>query len=213
MKRYIISLLCILSVSGIAYGQGKLVGGVTESLLGKSPEILINGFDSGIGSRIGVGSGIIIGSSITGANIGSANDIVPDIPGLSEYEINKELQLAGLKKKARTNGLKITDKIQQPKSFTFEKNSKWDQLARKYPSPRKVVVSSAPAKSLPDQNNQEVEGETKPTSQDWKEGLRKRVYDKIHKINTMETKGDLHMIYGHIIMVHEDGEYNVNYAA
>ena len=50
-------------------------------------------------------------------------------------------------------------------------------------------------------------------SQKWKEKLRKKVLDKINKINKIESKGNFHMIYGYILKFNEDGEYCINYAA
>lgn len=51
------------------------------------------------------------------------------------------------------------------------------------------------------------------SSHSWKERLREKVNNKIHKINTKESKGNFYMIYGYILKFNEDGEYCINYAA
>ena len=57
------------------------------------------------------------------------------------------------------------------------------------------------------------ESEKNKTSSSWKERLREKVFEKSHKINTIETKGNIYMIYGYIININDDGEYCINYAA
>lgn len=52
----------------------------------------------------------------------------------------------------------------------------------------------------------------KAKSSEWKEKLRERVKNKIHKINTIQTKGNLYMIYGYIFNLKDNGE-NFSYWA
>ncbi len=54
------------------------------------------------------------------------------------------------------------------------------------------------------------ETETLP---DWQERLRNRINNKIHKINSSQTKWGLYMIYGHIFDINTNTENTTNYAA
>lgn len=66
----------------------------------------------------------------------------------------------------------------------------------------------------PSESKGQVEGiQLEETSPKWKESLREKVREKIKKINPIETKGNLYMIYGHIINLSDDEEYYINYAA
>lgn len=77
------------------------------------------------------------------------------------------------------------------------------------PEKHNVLPKSQKLDSKVELNDEQVK---RPTSS-WRERLQKKVFEKSHKINTIETKGNLYMIYGYIIKFNDDGEYLSNYAA
>lgn len=77
------------------------------------------------------------------------------------------------------------------------------------PEKHNVLPKSQKLESKVELNDEQVK---RPTSS-WRERLQKKVFEKSHKINTIETKGNLYMIYGYIIKFNDDGEYLSNYAA
>lgn len=72
-----------------------------------------------------------------------------------------------------------------------------------------VLPESQQYDSKVDNNEKQDEGK----SSSWRERLQKKVFEKSKKINTIETKGNLYMIYGYILKFNDDGEYYSNYAA
>ena len=72
-----------------------------------------------------------------------------------------------------------------------------------------VLPESHQHDSKVENNEKQVEGK----SPSWRERLQKKVFEKSKKINTIETKGNLYMIYGYILKFNDDGEYYSNYAA
>ncbi len=84
------------------------------------------------------------------------------------------------------------------------------QLGRGFvPEEHNISPSSTP----PVHNELQMESPKERNTSNWREKLREKVHDKIHKINTIESKGNFYMIYGYILKFNEDGEYCINYAA
>ena len=71
----------------------------------------------------------------------------------------------------------------------------------------------SPTSTSPVHNELQRESPKERNISNWREKLREKVHDKIHKINTIESKGNFYMIYGYILKFNEDGEYCINYAA
>ena len=71
----------------------------------------------------------------------------------------------------------------------------------------------SPSSTSPVHNELQMESPKERNTSNWREKLREKVHDKIHKINTIESKGNFYMIYGYILKFNEDGEYCINYAA
>lgn len=84
------------------------------------------------------------------------------------------------------------------------------QLGRGFvPEEHNISPSSTP----PVHNELQMESPKERNTSNWREKLREKVHNKIHKINTIESKGNFYMIYGYILKFNEDGEYSINYAA
>ena len=98
------------------------------------------------------------------------------------------------------------------KNISGTKMSEWRAETFLFESSTPTDVINPPTSSfqVEEENNEILETKT---SSDWKEKLRERVKNKIHKINTIQTKGNLYMIYGYILNLNDNGENLTCWAA
>lgn len=198
MKRLIVYFLLTITIACDVYAQKGF-----NKLPGKGSEY-----------PIGIGGNVHLGTNPRGPETQERPNIQGEVNGGLSGSERMQDNLGGIPLPTTTLNADLLD-ILNP----------W---GNSQPNLRKIVISPSAQSTVRGLDNKNLSGsltrflseqniekklQKEESSQKWKEKLRERVHDKRNKVNRMKTKGDIYMIYGHIIIIYDNGEYYTNYAA
>lgn len=195
MKKLVIFYMLVFFASSISFAQRNLI---------KAPELLIRALIKGPVIPHGP-------RPITPPFFKDIPNVVPNQESsiLGEFELGMTKLPGGISYPVPIWS-KHQEKILQPVRVEGIRDSQQFQFDIDAPFEMRILPNVIP---IDMRHELQMESPKERNTSNWREKLREKVHDKIHKINTIESKGNVYMIYGYILKFNEDGEYCINYAA